>query len=75
MSNVTTVLESTEQWSLNEQLELAVRLRDRLVSQGWIPETSAADLVEIERRLTDAEANPENVISWDEIVHHVRRKS
>lgn len=74
MTNVREALETIERWPLDQQVELAHTLRERLVAQGWVPESPPAHLAEIERRLADAMAHPQDVIEWDEIVAHVRRK-
>ena len=74
MTNVSTALETIERWPLEQQVELAHNLRERLVAQGWVPESSPNQLAEIERRLADAVAHPDDVVEWDEIIAHVRRK-
>lgn len=73
MTNIATALETIEHWSLDQQVELAERLRDRLIEQGWCPEPVPAQIAEIERRLAAAEANPADVVTWDEIVTHVHK--
>jgi putative addiction module component (TIGR02574 family) len=73
MTKIAAPLDSIEHWPLDEQVALAEQLRERLVTQGWVPDSSAAQLAEIERRLADAEANPDDVVTWDDVVNHVRR--
>jgi putative addiction module component (TIGR02574 family) len=74
MTDVAEALAAIETWTPDEQAELAQRIRERLVSQGWVPESSPEQLAEIERRLDDALLHPENVVTWDEVVAHARRR-
>jgi len=53
--------------SVEERLELLDLLLDSLDSEQAAPGLSSAQVAELERRLADAEANPDDVVSWDEI--------
>jgi putative addiction module component (TIGR02574 family) len=72
--NVTTTLKETESWPLDDQIELAQRLWDRIVDAGWQPELTDDLKAELDRRLDALDANPESNISWEEIERHARRK-
>jgi len=68
--------------TLNEIAALSVEDRIRLVQAIW--ETIAADRVypdltevqkrEIDRRITDNEVNPDNVLTWEEIKAFVKEQ-
>ena len=53
--------------SVEERLELLDLLLDSLDAERAMPELSSAQVAELEQRLADAEANPDDVVSWDEI--------
>jgi putative addiction module component (TIGR02574 family) len=72
--NVTTTLKATESWPLGDQIELAQRLWDRILDSGWQPELTDELKGELDRRLDALNANPTNVVTWDEIEGYVRRE-
>ena len=53
--------------SVEERLKLLDLLLDSLDAERAMPELSSAQVAELEQRLADAEANPDDVVSWDEI--------
>jgi putative addiction module component (TIGR02574 family) len=53
--------------SVEQRLELIDALLDSLDADGASLELSAAQREELERRLADHEANPQDVVSWEEI--------
>ncbi len=71
--DVATALKEIETWPIDDQLELVQQVWDRIVESGWQPELTAAQKAELDRRLAAAEANPDEVVSWESIVEHVRR--
>jgi putative addiction module component (TIGR02574 family) len=71
--NLTATLKEIESWPPDDQLELAQRIWDRLVDTGWQPTLTEEQKQELDRRLDALDANPNDVVSWDEIVRHVRR--
>jgi len=71
--NVTTTLKETESWPLDDQIELAQRLWDRILDSGWKPELTDDLKAELDRRLDALDANPESSLTWEEIERHARR--
>jgi putative addiction module component (TIGR02574 family) len=69
----TTALQEIQSWPVEEQLDLVFRLWDQLVEGGWQPELTDELKAELDRRLASYEANPENVLTWEQIVARVRR--
>jgi putative addiction module component (TIGR02574 family) len=53
--------------SLEERLELLDLLLDSLESEQAAPGLSSAQVAELEQRLADAEANPDDVVTWEKI--------
>ncbi len=53
--------------SVEQRLELIDALLDSLDADGASAELSPAQREELERRLADHEANPKDVVSWEEV--------
>jgi len=73
MSDVTNALKEITGWPMQDQIDLMHQMWDHLVESGWEPELSDAQKAEFDRRLDAADTNPGEVVSWDDIVKHVRR--
>jgi len=67
------VMQEIATWPLDQRLELLERVWDDLLDSGWQPPLTEAVRAELDRRLQAAKANPDEVVTWDEIVNHVRR--
>jgi len=65
----TAVLAEVDGWSVDECLAFMEDVWNRIVDSGWQPVLSDEQKQEFDRRLDE---NPGNVVSWDEIVAHVR---
>lgn len=60
------LLEQAQNLPLEEQLELVEALWDSIAQRSAIPLTQKKK-EELDRRLADLEANPEDVIPWSEV--------
>ena len=63
----THLLDQTRQLSVEDQLELMTVLWDDIAKRNVVPPPTDAQKAEFDRRLTDHEANPDDVVPWDEI--------
>jgi putative addiction module component (TIGR02574 family) len=73
MSNeVAKVLAQTEGWPVADRMELVHELWERLVNAGNVPLMSDEQRAEIDRRLDDLDANPQNLLTWDEVMARLR---
>ncbi|MDN5872034.1 MAG: addiction module protein [Nitrococcus sp.] len=63
----THLLEQARQLSVEEQLELVQALWDNIAKRNAIPLPSDTQKTELDRRLADHEANPNDVVAWDEV--------
>ena len=70
----TTALQAVQSWSKEDQLNFAFEVWDQIVEGGWTPELTDDLKAELDRRLKSYKANPTNVVSWEQIVSHVRRE-
>ena len=60
-------------WPMQDQIDLMNQVWAHLADTGWQPELTEELKAELDRRLDDHEASPGRVVSWDDIVKHVRR--
>lgn len=63
--SVDAILKEAEVLSLDEQVELAHRLWDRILDAGHEHDLTEAQNTELERRLAKYRANPDDVIPWE----------
>jgi putative addiction module component (TIGR02574 family) len=69
----TTTLQTVQTWPVEEQLEFLFQAWDQLIDNGWQPELTEELRAELDRRLAAHQANPDNVLTWEQVVAHVRR--
>jgi putative addiction module component (TIGR02574 family) len=67
-------LRTIDTWPLEDRIELVQSVWDSIAASGLQPKPSDAQKADLDRRLEDLEKNPENVVDWESIVRHVRRK-
>lgn len=61
------VLTAVESWPVEERLRLMDGIWDGLLKQGRAPELTADQKVELDRRIAEDDATPDDVVSWDEV--------
>jgi putative addiction module component (TIGR02574 family) len=72
--NLTEALELINQLSIDERIELVQAIWDGIADeQAHIPLTEE-QLRELDRRLAEHEANPDDVIPWEEVNARLRAK-
>ena len=71
--DLNTVLAEVHRWSVEDRLRLIEGIREGLANENSGPDLSEELKQLLDLRLADLEANPENVVSWEEIKAHVRR--
>ena len=62
-----TILTETDSWPVEDQLRLMHELWDRLVDRGYEPELTEELKAELDRRLAEDDAAPDEVVSWEEV--------
>lgn len=60
------LLDQARRLSVEEQIELVEALWDN-IAQHAVPPPSDAQKAELERRLADHEANPDDAVPWSEV--------
>ena len=60
-------LAETESWPVEDRIRLMHELWDRLVDRGYEPELTEEQKAELDRRLAEDDAAPDDVVSWEEV--------
>jgi putative addiction module component (TIGR02574 family) len=68
-----TALQAVRQWPVDEQLEFIQQVWDQIAETGWQPELTDEQKAELDRRLAAHQADPTNVLTWEEVLAHLRR--
>ncbi|WP_295389037.1 addiction module protein [uncultured Thiodictyon sp.] len=63
----TQLLDQARRLSVEDQLALVEALWDEIANRNAIPPPTDAQIAELDRRLTDHEANPDDVVPWSEV--------
>jgi putative addiction module component (TIGR02574 family) len=63
----TQLLQQASVLDLDEQIELVEAIWDGIVSRNAAPTLTEAQKIELDRRLADHLANPDDVIPWSEV--------
>jgi len=63
----THLLDQAAQLSVQDQIELMEALWDGIVKRNAVPPPTDAQKAELDRRLADHEANPDDVVAWSEV--------
>jgi putative addiction module component (TIGR02574 family) len=61
------LLQQASVLDIDEQIELVEAIWDGIVSRGASPSLSAAQKTELDRRLANHLANPNDVVPWSEV--------
>ena len=63
----THLLQQASVLNVDEQIELVEAIWDGIVSRSAAPSLTATQQVELDRRIADHLANPNDVVSWSEV--------
>jgi putative addiction module component (TIGR02574 family) len=63
----TQLLQQASVLNIDEQIELVEAIWDGIVSRGVAPSLTETQKTELDRRLADYLANPDDVIPWSEV--------
>ena len=62
-----TVLREVDSWPVEDRLRLVQEVWDRIVDRGDGPELTEELGAELDRRLAEDEADPDDVVPWEEV--------
>ena len=63
----TPLFDQVRQLSVEEQIELVEALWDNIVERNAVPGPTEAQKAELDRRLSEHAAHPDDVVSWSEV--------
>jgi putative addiction module component (TIGR02574 family) len=63
----TELLDQARRLSMQEQLELVGAIWDNIANRNGFPNPTDAQKVELDRRISDLDANPDDVIAWSDV--------
>jgi len=63
----TQLLQQASVLDIDEQIELVEAIWDGIVSRGAAPSLTEAQKTELDHRLADYLANPNDVVSWNDV--------
>ena len=63
----TQLLQQASMLDVNEQMELVEAIWNGIVRRDAAPSLTDAQITELDRRIADHVANPNDVIGWDEV--------
>ena len=61
------LLDQARKLDVDEQIELVEALWDNIIEHNAVPPLTEAQAAELDRRIADHEANPDDVVSWEEV--------
>jgi putative addiction module component (TIGR02574 family) len=65
----TSLFDQVRQLSVEEQIELVEALWDNIVERNAVPVPTEAQKAELDRRLSEHAAHPDDVVPWGEVKH------
>jgi putative addiction module component (TIGR02574 family) len=68
----TQILDQAKKLCVQDQIDLVEALWDEIAHRNAIPPPTEVQIAELERRLADYAANPEDVVSWDQVKAEAR---
>jgi putative addiction module component (TIGR02574 family) len=71
--DLTTLMREVDGWPVDERIHLVQAIWDRIVESGEVVDLTDAQKADLERRLAELDAAPNDVLKWDEITAHLRR--
>ncbi|MBE9208879.1 addiction module protein [Nostoc sp. LEGE 06077] len=70
----TATLNEIKTLTIEERIRLVQAIWDSIAAEQAYPDITEAQKQELERRNNDYEANPDNVMTWDEIKASIKRR-
>ncbi|OKH40074.1 hypothetical protein NIES2119_03760 [[Phormidium ambiguum] IAM M-71] len=72
--DITTTLKEITALSIEDRIDLVQAIWDSIAAEQAYPDLTEAQQQEIDRRIADHEANPDNVLTWEEIKASLRKQ-
>ena len=72
--DITATLKEITALSIEDRIDLVQAIWDSIAAEQAYPDLTEAQQQEIDRRIADHEANPDNVLTWEEIKASLRKR-
>lgn len=59
---------------MDPDTESLLRARDRLMDRDWRPQLTEELRAELDQRLTERDASPDEFFTWEQVKAHARQK-
>jgi putative addiction module component (TIGR02574 family) len=70
---MTTIMREVDGWPVDDRIHLVQAILDRIVESGEAADLTDAQKADLDRRLAELDAAPDEILKWDDITAHVRR--
>jgi putative addiction module component (TIGR02574 family) len=72
--DITATLEGIAVLSIEERIRIVQAILESISLDQSVPDLTIAQKQELDRRITAYEANPDDVMTWDEVKDSIRRR-
>lgn len=72
--DITATLNAITAISVEDRIRLVQSIWDTIAAEQAYPELTDVQKQELDRRITDSELNPDNVMTWEEIKASLKRQ-
>lgn len=72
--DITATLNAITALSVEDRIRLVQSIWDTIAAEQAYPELTEVQKQELDRRITDSELNPDNVMTWEEIKASLKRQ-
>ena len=72
--DITATLNEIAALSIEDRIRLVQAIWDSIAAEQAYPDLTEAQQQELDRRIADREANPDNVLTWEEIKASLRKQ-
>lgn len=72
--DITATLKEITALSIEDRIHLVQAIWDSIAAEQAYPDLTEAQQEELDRRIADHEANPDNVLTWEEIKASLKKQ-
>jgi len=72
--DITATLKEITALSIEDRIDLVQAIWDSIAAEQAYPDLTEVQQQELDRRIADHEANPDNVLTWEEIKASLRKR-
>ncbi len=72
--DITATLKEITALSIEDRIDLVQAIWDSIAAEQAYPDLTEAQQEELDRRIADREANPDNLLTWEEIKASLKKQ-